>query len=105
MSKRENELILRKITDAEKWHYLSVKNLPTLVREIASKNNGNYFCINCLDSSRAESKLKSHEAVYKNHNCCDVKMFELLNKILKDIINPYYCLLKNANFSVKKSNN
>ena len=29
------------------WHYLSIKKLSTLLREITSKNN--FYCLNCLN--------------------------------------------------------
>ena len=42
--KRENKVILLTITDGEKWHYLALKHLSTLLRGITSKNNGDYHC-------------------------------------------------------------
>ena len=33
--KRENKAILLMIDDGEKWHYLAVKNLPRVLREIS----------------------------------------------------------------------
>ena len=45
-----------------------------LLREIISKDNADYYCINCLYSFRTEFKLKSHENVYKNHNYCYIEM-------------------------------
>ena len=35
---RENQVILLMITDCLKWHYLAVKSLSALFREIAFKN-------------------------------------------------------------------
>ena len=45
-----------------------------LLREIISKDNADYYCINCLCSFRTESKLKSHENVCKNHDYCYIEM-------------------------------
>ena len=55
--KHENQVILLMITDGEKWHYLAVKKMPALFREILSNNNGDFYCINCLHSYRTENKL------------------------------------------------
>ena len=46
--KRENQLILLKKTDGEKWHYLSVKKLSALFEGIASKHDGDFYCINFI---------------------------------------------------------
>ena len=35
-NKRNNQVTLLMITDNEKWHYLSVKSLPALLRGITS---------------------------------------------------------------------
>ena len=35
---RENQVIFLMITDGEKWHYLAVKTLSVLFREIAGNN-------------------------------------------------------------------
>ena len=44
------------IADGEKWHYLAVKSLSALFREIT----GNY-CLNCFQSYTTENKLKKHK--------------------------------------------
>ena len=33
--------------DGEKWHYLAVSRY-TLLREISSSNNGDFYCLNCF---------------------------------------------------------
>ena len=38
------------ITDGEKWHYLAVKKIPTLLREVTSKDVGEFYCLNCFHS-------------------------------------------------------
>ena len=40
------------VTNGEKWHYLTVKNLPGLLREITSTHHGDFYCLNCLRSYR-----------------------------------------------------
>ena len=37
--KCKNQVLLLMITDGEKWHYLSVKKLSALLREITSKHD------------------------------------------------------------------
>ena len=56
----------------ERWHYLAVKRLSALLHGISSKHNGNFYCLNCLDSFRTENKLKSHEKVCKNKDFCGI---------------------------------
>ena len=41
------------------WHHLAVKILSTLLRRVTSEH-GDFYCLNCLHSFRAENKLKSH---------------------------------------------
>ena len=36
------------ITDGEKWHYLTVKNLSGLIRGITSNHAGDFYCLNCF---------------------------------------------------------
>ena len=38
--KRENQVILKTITDGKKWRYLAVKSLSTLPRRITSNHVG-----------------------------------------------------------------
>ena len=45
---RENQIILLMITDGEKWHYLTVKNLSGLLRGITSNYAGYFYCLNCF---------------------------------------------------------
>ena len=62
--KRKNQVILLMITDdGEKWHYLAVRSLSTLLRGILSSNNGDFYCLNCFHSYGTHNKLKKHERV------------------------------------------
>ena len=97
------------ITDGEKWHYLTVKRLPALFREITANNHGDFYCLNCFHSYTTENKLKKHKKVCENHDYCYVEMPEEYNKILKYnegeksmrfpfiIIANLECLLENMN--------
>ena len=71
------------ITDGEKWDYLAVKSLSVLFRGITGNNNGDFYCLNCLQSYTTENKLKKHKKVCENHDYCYVEMPEEYNKILK----------------------
>ena len=71
------------ITDGENWHYLAVKILSTLFREITSKHEGDFYCLNCFCSYSTENKLKKHKNVCEDHDYCFVEMPKEDNKILK----------------------
>ena len=71
------------ITDGEKWHYLAVKCLFALFREISYNNHGDFYCLNCFQTYTTENKLKKHKKVCENHDYCYVEMPEEYNKILK----------------------
>ena len=71
------------ITDGEKWHYLAVKILSALFREITGNNHGDFYCLNCFQSYTMENKLKEHKKVCENHDYCYVQMPEEYNKTLK----------------------
>ena len=49
------------IPNGEVWHYLVAKKLSTLLREITSKNNGDFYCLNCLYSFRTKNEHESHK--------------------------------------------
>ena len=53
-----------------------VKSSSAILQKIISKNNGDYYCINCLCSFRTKNKLKTHKSFCKNHNYCYVEMAE-----------------------------
>ena len=40
---RENQVILLMISDGEKWHYLTVRSLSALLKDIKSKHNGHSY--------------------------------------------------------------
>ena len=80
---RENEVTLLMITNGEKCHYLAVKSLSAIFREIKGNNHGDFYCLNCFHSYTTEKKLKKHENVCENHDYCYVEMPEENNEILK----------------------
>ena len=44
--------------DDENWHYLAVKKLSRLVREIISNNDGDFYCLNCFHHTEQKKHLK-----------------------------------------------
>ena len=69
----ENQVILLRISDGEKWHYLAVKKLSALLRGITSKHKGGSYWINCFYSYSTKEKLKKHDKVCENHDYCYVE--------------------------------
>ena len=65
------------------WHYLAVKSISGLLKEITSKHNGEFYCLNCFHSYTTEKKLKKHERICKYQDFWRVKMPREDNKILK----------------------
>ena len=41
------------------------KKLSALLRVITSKHDGDFYCLNCLNSFRTENKVKSHKKTLK----------------------------------------
>ena len=46
------------MTDDEKWHYLTVKNLSGLLRGITSNHVGDFYCLNCFWAYSTKKNLK-----------------------------------------------
>ena len=59
------------------------KNFIYIFKRITSKHNGDFYCLNCLHSFAAENKLKNHENVLENHECCYIDMPEKNDKVMK----------------------
>ena len=76
-------MILLMITDGEKWHYLTVKNLSGLLRGITSNHHGDFYCLNCFRSYRIKSKLEFHKKISENRDYCHVEMPTKGNNIIK----------------------
>ena len=62
------------------WHYLAVKKLLPLLKEITSKNNRNFYCLNWLHSFR---KLNCIKEYVKNNDFCNVIMPSEHSKVLE----------------------
>ena len=73
-SNREKQVILLMIPNGEgckaksegqrRQHHLAVKKLLELLRVITSKHNGNFYCLNCLDSFATEKNNLNHIKIY-----------------------------------------
>ena len=68
--KRKKLVILLTISNGEGWHYLAVKKLSALLREISSKDDGGFHCLNCLHSFSTKNKIESHKKVCENKDFC-----------------------------------
>ena len=71
------------ITDGEKWHYLTVKYLPGLLRGITSTHKEDFYCLNCFHSYRTKNKLEAHKKICEDHNYCNVEKPTKNNNIIK----------------------
>ena len=58
---REKQVILLMISNGEKWHYLTVKNLSGLLRGITSNHNADFYCLNCFCVYSTKNKLEKHK--------------------------------------------
>ena len=59
------QVTLLMITNGEKWHYLTVKNLAGLLRRITSTHKEDFYCLNCFHSYRTRNKLEAHKKYVK----------------------------------------
>ena len=80
---REKQVILLMISNGENWHYLVVKNLPTLLKVITSIHKEDFYCLICFHSYRTTNKLEEHKKICENHDYCHVEMPNEDNKIIK----------------------
>ena len=72
---REHHENLLMITDAtDKWHYIAIRSIPSLLRGVSSTHQGDHYCLNCFHSYRTESTLKKHEEICINNKFTLIKM-------------------------------
>ena len=76
-------MILLMISNGKNWHYLAVKSLSRLLRGISSKNNSDYYCLNCFHSYRTKNKLNVHKKICENHDYCNIEMPSPNNNLIK----------------------
>ena len=71
---REKQVILLMISNGEKWHYLTVKNVSGLIRGITSNHAGDFYCLNCFCAYSTKNKLEKHKKICENHDYCHEEM-------------------------------
>ena len=64
------------------WHYTAIKSIPALLRGIKSKNNGDFYCLNCFRYYKTAKKLAENEDLCNNNDFCLVKMLEDKNEFI-----------------------
>ena len=65
-SNREKQAILLMIPNGEGWHYITVKQLPALLRGITSKHHGDFYFLHYLHSFQTKNKHESHKKYVKS---------------------------------------
>ena len=60
--------------EGKNWHYLIVKSISRLLREITSNHDGEFYCLSYSHSYTTKKRLTKHEKICKDHNFCNVKM-------------------------------
>ena len=80
---REKQVILLMISNGQNWHYLVVKNLPGLLRGIASTHKEDFYCLNCCHSYRTENKTEAHKKICENHDYFHIEMPTKNNNTIK----------------------
>ena len=62
ISSYEKQMVFLTILNEEEkgWYYIAVKKLSALLRGITLKNNGDFYCLNCIHSFRKENQFKSY---------------------------------------------
>ena len=61
----DKQVILLMISNGKNWHYLTVKNLPGLLKGITSTHKEDFYCLNCFRSYRTKNKLEKHKKYVK----------------------------------------
>ena len=71
------------ITDGEKWHYLTVKNLSGLLRGITSNHVRDFYCLNCFCAYSTKNKFDAHKKICENRDYCHVEIPTKDNNTIK----------------------
>ena len=62
---------------------MALSAVRKLLRAISSKNNGEFYCLNCLHSFITKKKLESHKRACENNDFCNLNMPSYDTKILE----------------------
>ena len=73
-SDHKKQVIHLMIRNGEKWHYIAIKKLSALLWGITSKNIGNCYCLNRLNSFRTKNNLKSDKNLCEYKDFCNIAM-------------------------------
>ena len=57
--------------NGEGQHYLSLKQLPALLKGTTSKHQGDFCCLKCLKSHKSQ---KSHKILCRDKDFCNIVM-------------------------------
>ena len=79
----DKQVILLMISNGEKWYYLTVKNLPGLLKGITSTHKEDFYCLNCFHCYRTKNKLEAHKKICENNKYCHVEMPTKDNNTIK----------------------
>ena len=102
--------------DENNWHYLAIKSIPGLLRDITSTNHGDFYCLNCLHSYRTLNVLKNNEKLCENHDYSNMKINNEDNKYISSTLDKnslrvpiviyadFECLLVKINSCEKNPN-
>ena len=60
------------IANAEGWHYIAAQLLTALLRGIASKHHGDFYCLKFSHSFATDNKYKFHKKVTENKGFCNI---------------------------------
>ena len=64
----KKQVILLMISNGENWHYLVVKSLPGLLKEITSNQKEDFYCLNCFCVYTTRNKLEEQKIYVKIMN-------------------------------------
>ena len=57
--------------------------MSALPRGRSSNHDGDFYGLNCFNSCTPKNKLKEHEKICNNRDCCRIEMPKWFEKILK----------------------
>ena len=80
------------ILNGKGWHYLAVKKLFEVLKQIMSKYVGEFYCFNCLQLFRTKRKLESHKQLCENKKLFGVVMLSQDTKIV-DLDHKTLCVI------------
>ena len=81
-SNRE-KLVFLMVPNGEGWHYLALKKLSALFREITSRHHPGLYCLNCFHTFATENKRESDKKLCENKDFCNAIMSSEDTKILE----------------------